>query len=82
MIVLDERTAARFDPDAGAVEQLLYGFSLTICLPDGMSHRPSAETGTVMRPSVLTGYARLAGFERVEELPIEHDMFRFYRLHG
>jgi hypothetical protein len=41
---------------------------------------PSAGTGTVMRPDVLRGYAREAGFKDIEILPIEHDFFRFYRL--
>lgn len=82
VIVMDERTGTDFDPAAGLVEQLLYGFSLTVCLPDGMSHQPSAATGTVMRPAKLAEYAVQAGFSRVETLPIEHDLLRFYRLHG
>jgi hypothetical protein len=63
------------------VERLMYGYSLMCCLPDGLSTQPSAGTGTVMRPATLEGYAREAGFERVEVLPVEHDFFRFYRLH-
>jgi hypothetical protein len=35
-----------------------------------------------MRRSTLDLYAREAGFTGVEVLPIEHDMFRFYRLVG
>jgi hypothetical protein len=34
-----------------------------------------------MRTETLRRYAAEAGFARVEALPIEHDMFRFYRLH-
>jgi hypothetical protein len=37
-------------------------------------------TGTVVRPSTLRRYAREAGFASVEILPIEHDLWRFYRL--
>jgi hypothetical protein len=58
----------------------MYGFSLTCCLADGLSHQPSAGTGTVMRAETLTRYARRAGFAAVEVLPIENDFFRFYRL--
>jgi hypothetical protein len=58
----------------------MYGYSLTCCLPDSMSTRPSVATGTVMRPAVLDGYARAAGFRGVEVLPVAHDFFRFYRL--
>ena len=35
-----------------------------------------------MRPDVVGRYARLAGCTAVEMLPIEHPMFRFYRLVG
>jgi hypothetical protein len=63
------------------VERLLYGFSILVCLPDGLSHDGGVGTGTVMRPDVLTAYATAAGFSRVETLPIEHELFRFYRLH-
>jgi hypothetical protein len=46
-----------------------------------MSHQPSAGTGTVIRPSILRGYAEQAGFSSVEVLPIEDfSFFRFYRL--
>jgi hypothetical protein len=45
-----------------------------------MSHGHSAGTGTVMRPDTLRGYARQAGFDDIEILPIETDFWRFYRL--
>lgn len=49
-----------------------------ICLPDGMSHGHSVGTGTAMRPATLRRYAREAGFEDIETLPIETDFWRFY----
>ena len=86
VVVMDERTEERFTAPAPPFEQMLYGFSLMCCLPDGMAHGgahgPSAATGTVMRPATLARYARRAGFATVEALPIDHDMFRFYRLAG
>jgi len=33
-----------------------------------------------MRPDTVRGYAQAAGFEDIEILPIEHDLYRFYRL--
>jgi hypothetical protein len=45
-----------------------------------MTEQPSAGTGTVMRKSTLEAYARAAGFREVETLPIDNDLFRFYRL--
>lgn len=80
MIVMDERVPEEFTGPGDPVEQLMYGISMLVCLPDGMSHQPSVGTGTVMRPDVLRGYAVDAGFTSVEVLPIEHEMFRFYRL--
>jgi hypothetical protein len=80
VVVMDEKVSEAFDPDADKVEQLMYGFSNFICLPDGMSTLHSAGTGTVMRPDTLRSYAREAGFDDIEILPIEADMWRFYRL--
>ncbi len=52
------------------------------CLPVGRSEDGSAATGTVLRTATLERYAAEAGFASVEVLPIDHDMFRFYRLRG
>lgn len=81
VLVVDERTSDTFTAPADPIERLLYGFSLVVCLPDGLSTPCGVGTGTVMRPSVLTGYAQAAGFRDVEVLPVEHELFRFYRLH-
>ncbi|WP_341994383.1 methyltransferase domain-containing protein [Microbacterium sp. LWH7-1.2] len=78
VVVMDEATEEHFSADAGELERLLYGFSLFVCLPDGLSHRPSAGTGTVMRPSTLRGYAREAGWSDVRILIPEFGTFRFY----
>jgi SAM-dependent methyltransferase len=81
VVVMDERVAENFaGEEGGDVERLMYGFSLFTCLPDGLSHEPSVGTGTVMRPATLASYARSAGFANVEVLPIENDLWRFYRL--
>lgn len=83
VMVMDERVPETYTGQPGdPVEQLMYGFSLTVCLPDSMSTSPSRATGTVMRPAVLREYALEAGFADVEVLPIEHDLWRFYRLLG
>jgi SAM-dependent methyltransferase len=82
VLVMDEKVPDEFTGPGDAVEQLMYGISLLVCLPDGMSHRDSVGTGTVMRHDTLRGYAQEAGFADAEVLPVEHDMFRFYRLVG
>ena len=80
VLVVDERVAETFTAPGDEIERLMYGYSLTCCLPDSLSARPSVGTGTVMRPATLERYARDAGFDGIEVLPIEHDFFRFYRL--
>ncbi len=82
VLVMDERAAETFTGESDPVEQLLYGYSVMICLPDGRSHADSAATGTVLRPATLRAYAARAGFADIDVLPIEHEMFRFYRLQG
>ncbi|MEV0945210.1 class I SAM-dependent methyltransferase [Rhodococcus sp. NPDC049939] len=81
LIVMDEAVDDEFSAPGSDLERFMYGISLTVCLPDGMSHTPSAGTGTVMRPSTLRGYAEAAGFSAMDILPIENFGFwRFYRL--
>jgi SAM-dependent methyltransferase len=81
VVVMDEAVGESFTAPADEVERLMYGFSLLVCLPDGMSHPDSAGTGTVMRPATLRRYAREAGFREVDVLPIDDfGLWRFYRL--
>lgn len=80
VLVMDERVAEVFTAPGDDIERLMYGYSLLCCLPDGMSHQPSAATGTVMRPETLRRYAADAGFTQTEILDIHDDFFRFYRL--
>jgi 2-polyprenyl-3-methyl-5-hydroxy-6-metoxy-1,4-benzoquinol methylase len=80
IVVMDENVPDRFTGAGNDVERAMYGFSLFICLPDGMSHQPSAATGTVMRSHTIGSYAVEAGFSGVTTLPIENDLWRFYRM--
>jgi predicted O-methyltransferase YrrM len=81
VIVMDEAVAEQFAPGGDDLEKLMYGFSLLVCLPDGVSTQPSVGTGTVMRPATLRGYAQQAGFADVEVLPTgEFGFWRFYQL--
>ncbi len=80
-LVVDEKVAETFEaPTDNPVERLFYAASVLHCLPVGMAESPSVGTGTVMRPATFRTYADEAGFAAVEILPIEHDLFRFYRL--
>jgi 2-polyprenyl-3-methyl-5-hydroxy-6-metoxy-1,4-benzoquinol methylase len=80
VLVVDERVREDFTAPSDEIERLMYGFSVLHCLPVGMTEQPSAATGTVMRPATLRRYAAEAGFSGVEMLPIENDLWRFYRL--
>jgi SAM-dependent methyltransferase len=80
VIVMDERVGEAFTAEPGEMDWLFYGFSILHCLPVGMAEQPSAGTGTVMRTDTLRNYALQAGFSGLEVLPIEHELYRFYRL--
>jgi SAM-dependent methyltransferase len=82
VLVADMKVGERFAPPGDLVERLMYGFSLSICLPDSMSHPGSAATGTAIRPDTVRRYAELAGFATVDTLDVDHDFWRFYRLHA
>ena len=81
VVVMDERVADVFTAPGDEVERLMYTYSVLCCLPVGLAESPSVGTGTVMRADTLRRYAAEAGFTDVEVLPIEHEVFRFYRLH-
>jgi 2-polyprenyl-3-methyl-5-hydroxy-6-metoxy-1,4-benzoquinol methylase len=80
VLVMDENVAETFTAPGDDVERLMYGWSITCCLPDGLAHETSVGTGTVMRPETLRRYATEAGFTQVQVLPVQDDFFRFYRL--
>lgn len=80
VLIVDEHAEDMFIPNGSDLERAFYGFSVLHCLPVGMVDQPSAETGTVMRPDTFRSYAKAAGFSKVEILPVDHEMFYFYRL--
>jgi 2-polyprenyl-3-methyl-5-hydroxy-6-metoxy-1,4-benzoquinol methylase len=81
LVVVDEAVAEEFTSPGDDLERFMYACSIFVCLPDGMSSAPSAGTGTVMRSETLRSYAREAGFDSLDVLPIEDfSFFRFYRL--
>ncbi|GGL35213.1 SAM-dependent methyltransferase [Planomonospora parontospora] len=82
VLVADERVADRFTAPGDGVERMMYGWSVTHCLPTQLVERPSAATGTVLRADVLRGYAAEAGFRRCTVLPVDNDFLRLYRLDG
>lgn len=80
MLIADERVADTFTAPAAEIEQLVYGWSVLSCLPEGMVGPDPAGTGAVMRPATLRRYAEEAGFRGFEILPIDYELWRFYLL--
>ncbi|MYW90428.1 methyltransferase domain-containing protein [Amycolatopsis rubida] len=80
VLLMEPKAAEEFAAPAGEVERFLYAVSVLHCLPVGLSERPSAGTGTVIRPSVVRGYAHAAGFQSVAVLSVEHPLHRLYWL--
>jgi SAM-dependent methyltransferase len=80
MVIADERVADRFTAPGDEIERFDYGFSVLHCLPVASLDKDSAATGTVIRTDTVRAYAEEAGFSRLDVLPIDHDLWRFYRL--
>jgi SAM-dependent methyltransferase len=80
VLVVDEKVAESFTAPGDPVERMMYGWSVTHCLPTQLAEDRSAALGTVMRARTFHRLAAAAGFSRVEVLPVENDFFRLYRL--
>jgi SAM-dependent methyltransferase len=80
VVIADERVADRFTAPGDEIERFNYGWSVLHCLTVAMLDEDSAGTGTAIRADTVRAYADAAGFTSVDELPIEHDFWRFYRL--
>jgi 2-polyprenyl-3-methyl-5-hydroxy-6-metoxy-1,4-benzoquinol methylase len=79
IVIVDMKTADTFTAPGEDLERYLYGWSVMSCLHDGLQNG-GVGTGTVMRPSTLRAYAAEAGLPQFDVVPIEHDVWRFYRL--
>jgi SAM-dependent methyltransferase len=80
VVIADERVADRFTAPGDEIERFNYGWSVLHCLTVAMLDEDSAGTGTTIRADTVRAYADAAGFTSVDELAIEHDFWRFYRL--
>ena len=80
VIVVDERVADRFSAPGDPVERIMYGWSIVHCLPASRCEPPSEALGTVLRADTVRRCAENAGFASCEVLPVEHPVFRVYRL--
>jgi SAM-dependent methyltransferase len=80
VLLADERVADSFTAPGDELERMMYGWSISHCLPAAMVDQPAEPTGTVLREPTVRGLADRAGFGSVEVLPLENDFFRFYRM--
>ena len=80
VLVADEKVAERFQPNGDELERMMYGWSVTYCLPASLAEEPSAALGTVLRPTQVRGLAEQAGFRQVEISDIDAGFFRLYVL--
>ena len=80
VLVVDERVADAFTAPGDEVERMMYGWSVTHCLPAQMAEQPSAALGTALRADIVQTLAAEAGYARIDVLPVENDFFRLYRL--
>ena len=80
VLVADERVEEHFTAPASLEEQYHYAWSVVACLPAVMGDPDTAATGAVMRPATLRRYAREAGFQGLEVLPVVAGTLRFYQL--
>ena len=80
MLVADEAVAPAFTAPGDALERMMYGWSITHCLPAAMVEQPSAAIGTVIREETVRELAADAGFGQVEVLDVDGGFFRLYAL--
>lgn len=80
ILIADERVEEHFVAPGNDIERMMYGWSISHCLPVSMAEQPSAGIGTVIRPDIVRKLARDAGFAFCEIQPIENLLFRFYLL--
>lgn len=79
VLIGDEAVGERFAAEPEPVERLNYGFSVLHCLPATRAEGTAVEAGAVLRPGTVREYAGKAGLD-CTILPVEHDLWRFYRL--
>jgi 2-polyprenyl-3-methyl-5-hydroxy-6-metoxy-1,4-benzoquinol methylase len=80
LLVADEAVAPAFTAPGDELERMMYGWSITHCLPAAMAEQPSAAIGTVIREGTVRELAQRAGFAQVEVLDVDGGFFRLYAL--
>ena len=80
LLVADEAVGPAFTAPGDDIERMMYGWSITHCLPASMVEQPSAAIGTVIREGTVRALGKEAGFGTVEVLDVDGGFFRLYAL--
>jgi SAM-dependent methyltransferase len=80
VIVMDEAAADTLTAPGDALQRFFGAASALWCLPQGLVGPNPEPIGTLMRTDMLADLADRAGYAKSEVLPVEHDVWRFYRL--
>jgi 2-polyprenyl-3-methyl-5-hydroxy-6-metoxy-1,4-benzoquinol methylase len=80
VVVADEAVAKAFTAPGDDLERMMYGWSVTHCLPASMAEQPSAALGTALRPDTVAELAASAGFAKCEVVDVDAGFFRIYRI--
>lgn len=80
LLVADEAVAASFTAPGDELDRMMYGWSITHCLPASLAEQPSAAIGTAIREGTVRELADQAGFGQFEVLDIDGGFFRLYAL--
>ncbi len=76
VLVVDEKVGDAFTAPGDEVERMMYGWSVTHCLPTQMAEQPSAALGTALRADTVRTLAAEAGYAPIDVLPVENEFFR------
>lgn len=82
VLVADEKVSDAFTAPGDEMERLMYGWSITHCLPAAMAEQPSAALGTVLRAPIVHRLAAEAGFGSAETLDVDAGFFQLHVLRG
>ena len=80
VLVADVKMNEKLEEKNDFAGKLYYNFSVLLCLPQSMAYSNSAATGAAMTPSTFKRYAKEAGFSKIDILPIDHFIWKFYML--
>lgn len=80
ILIGDVKMGDRLEEKKDFTGKFYYNFSVLLCLPQSMAYENSEATGAAMTPSTFIKYANESEFSKAEPLPIEHFMWKFYRL--